>query len=265
MASNTVRFLKPSHSARLDRPLFVFLPGMDGTGELFEAQLDGLQQEMDVRCLSIPSDDTTPWKELARATAELIRLEKATAPRRPVYVCGESFGGCLALMLARYAPESFDYLILVNPASSFGRQPWGWWSAEMARSIPSPLYDLSAIALVPLLTNMERVSEGNRTALLRAIQSVTQRSAAWRLSLVGQFDLESIPVHRITQPTLLLASTGDRLLPSVEESERLLQHLPNARRVILPDSGHACLLEANVNLGKILSAQRFLTHPPLAS
>ncbi|MEO1144539.1 MAG: alpha/beta fold hydrolase [Cyanobacteria bacterium J06638_22] len=265
MASNTVRFLKQSHPARLDRPLFVFLPGMDGTGELFETQLGGLQQEMDVRCLAIPSDDTTPWEELARATAELIRLERAAAPRRPVYVCGESFGGCLALTLARYAPNSLDYLILVNPASSFSRQLWGWWSSDMVRSIPSPLYGLSAIALVPLLTNIDRVSDENRKALLRAMQSVTQRSAAWRLSLVGQFDLDSIPLHRITQPTLVLASTGDRLLPSVEESERLLQRLPNARRVILPDSGHACLLETDVNLGKILSAQQFLTYPLLAS
>ena len=265
MSSNRVCFLKQSHPSRLDTPLFVFLPGMDGTGELFENQLGGLQHEMDVRCLSIPSDDTTPWKELACATADLIRLEKVAAPRRPVYICGESFGGCLALMLARYAPDSFDYLILVNPASSFRRQPWQWWGAEMARFIPAPLYSLSAIALVPLLTNMERVSNENQTALLHAMQSVTQRSAAWRLSLAGQFDLDTIPVHRITQPTLVLASTGDRLLPSVEESERLLQRLPNARRVILPESGHACLLETDVNLGKILNAQRFLIHPPLAS
>jgi len=265
MSLNRVRFLKQSHPSRPDVPLLVFLPGMDGTGELFENQLGSLQQEMDVRCLSIPPDDTTPWEGLARATADLIRVEKAAVPRRPVYVCGESFGGCLALMLARYAPESFDYLILVNPASSFSRQPWRQWSAEMARSVPAPLYSLSAIALVPLLIAPERVSETNQRALLTAMWSVTQRSAAWRLSLAGQFSLDDMPLHRITQPTLVLASTGDRLLPSVEESERLLKRLPNARRMLLPGSGHACLLETEINLGKILKAQQFLKYPTLAS
>lgn len=265
MSLNRVRFLKQSHPARPDLPLLVFLPGMDGTGELFESQLGGLQQEMDVRRLFIPSDDTTSWEGLTRATADLIRREKAKDPQRPVYVCGESFGGCLALMLACYVPNSFDYLILVNPASSFSRQPWAGWSSEMARSVPAPLYSLSAIALVPLLINLERVTEANQRALLRAMQSVTQRSAAWRLSLASQFNLDTIPLHRITQPTLVLASSGDRLLPSVEEADRLLQRLPNARRMILPGSGHACLLETEINLGKILNAQRFLAHPSLAS
>lgn len=258
MFPNRVRFLKQSSPARADLPLLVFLPGMDGTGQLFDNQLGGLQSRMDVRCLSIPADDTTPWEGLARATAQLIQAEKALAPQRPVYVCGESFGGCLALMLAQFAPDSFDALILVNPASSFSRQPWRSWSAEMVQWLPPPLYRLSAYGLVPLLINPERVSAANQAALLRAMQSVTQVSAAWRLTLAGQFELDAMPLHRIDQPTLVVASTGDRLLPSVEESERLLRRLPNARRVLLPGSGHACLLESAVDLSKILKAQPFL-------
>ena len=33
----------------------------------------------------------------------------------------ESFGGCLGLRVARAAPQLIDRLVLVNPATSFGR------------------------------------------------------------------------------------------------------------------------------------------------
>lgn len=264
-SNQSVRFLSNPVPGRADAPLFVFLPGMDGTGELFESQLGDLQQDMDVRCLSIPPDDTTPWEGLARTTAELIRTEKRNHARRPVYVCGESFGACLALMLARYVPNSFDYLILVNPASSFRRQPWRRVGPDAVRWMPSPVYNVSAHLLLPFLINQSRVSEANRAALLQAMQSVTQASAAWRLSLAGQFDLDTIPLDRIDQPTLILAATGDRLLPSVEESERLVNRLPNARRVILPDSGHACLLETHINLAKILQTHQLIQSAPLSA
>jgi len=45
-------------------PLFVFLPGMDGTGQLLRSQTAGLEVAFDVRCLAIPRDDLTSWDVL---------------------------------------------------------------------------------------------------------------------------------------------------------------------------------------------------------
>lgn len=42
---------------------------------------------------------------------------------------------------------------------------------------------------------------------------------------------------------LLVGSGQDRLLPSLSEQTRLQRLLPNAQRLILPDSGHTALLE----------------------
>ena len=99
-------------------PLFVFLPGMDGTGQLFRTQTAGLEAGFDVRCLALSPTDLTSWDELAEQTVELIyqELDKAS---RPVYLCGESFGGCLAMKVALLKPDLFTRIILVNPASSF--------------------------------------------------------------------------------------------------------------------------------------------------
>ena len=46
-------------------------------------------------------------------------------------------------------------------------------------------------------------------------------------------------------PVLLVGSGQDRLLPSLTEQTRLQRLLPNARRLVLPDSGHTALLEVH--------------------
>ncbi len=55
----TPKPLKPDH------PLFVFLPGMDGTGQLLHNQADTLEKSFDIRCLAIPPDDLNDWDSLA--------------------------------------------------------------------------------------------------------------------------------------------------------------------------------------------------------
>lgn len=76
--------------------------------------------------------------------------------------------------------------------------------------------------------------------------------------MVVEFDVDETQLHRLTQPILLLAGTADKLLPSVKEAERLVTLLPNAKMVLLPHSGHTCLLETDVNLLDILKSQNFL-------
>jgi pimeloyl-ACP methyl ester carboxylesterase len=240
-------------------PLFVFLPGMDGTGELLQLQLAGLRSVFDIRCLSIPKDDLRGWDGLVEQVAHLVEIEQQRSPSRPITLCGESFGGCLALKLAAHFPHLCDRLILVNPASSVRRQPWMGWGANVSQWLPHPLYHLSTLGLLPLLIAPKRVSFRNQKALLVAMQSVSPPSAAWRLSLLNQFVLEELPLERIQQPVLVLASGADRLLPSVTEAKRIVSYLPNAQAVLLPKSGHACLLETEIRLSSILKSQTFIT------
>lgn len=63
-------------------PLFVFLPAMDGTGQLLRSQTAGLEVAFDVRCLAIPLDDLTNWDELSKQVVDLIQaeLEKKSSP-----------------------------------------------------------------------------------------------------------------------------------------------------------------------------------------
>lgn len=250
-------FLTPKQ-LRPGYPLFVFLPGMDGTGQLFRAQTAGLEVAFDVRCLAIPPEDLTEWDELAAIVVELIQAELATDCDRPVYLCGESFGGCLAMKVALKAPRLFQRIILINPASSFNRRPWISWGSQVSRYLPEPAYQVSSVMLLPWLAYFRRMLPGDRQTFLQTVRSVPQKTSIWRLSMLSKFNLADMDLQRITQPVLLLASAADLLLPSLAEAQRLTKLFPHSEVVVLPESGHACLLEADVHLYEIMQSHHFL-------
>jgi pimeloyl-ACP methyl ester carboxylesterase len=250
-------FLTPK-KLRRNAPLFVFLPGMDGTGQLLRAQTAGLEAGFDVRCLAIPPDDLNSWEALAQQVVDLIEQEIAGDEGRSVYLCGESFGGCLAMKVAVLTPHLFHRLILVNPASSFNRRPWITWGSSLSRYLPEVMYQLSSVTFLPLLASFGRIAPGDRQALIEAVRSVPQKTSIWRMSLLHQFQIPKSELQQLTQPVLLLASVDDRLFPSIPEAYRLKRTFQNAQVVVLPQSGHTCLLEAEVNLFEIMQAHGFL-------
>ncbi|OCR01062.1 alpha/beta hydrolase [Oscillatoriales cyanobacterium USR001] len=261
---NQICLLKPN-LPRLDYPLFVFLPGMDASGELLRSQIPELSQGFDIRCLSIPTDDLANWDVLVDETISLITAEKVKGGYRSVYLCGESYGGCLAMKVILKAPQLFDRLILVNPASSLKRQPLIEWGSYLTNWLPRSFYPLSVLGLLPFLASLGKIEKSDRQALLAAMQAVPQVTSIWRLGLLRSFDVSSEQLRTIQQPTLIIASKADRLLPSVLEAKYLVKEIPNTQMVVLPTSGHACLLETDVDLWAILKERDFLLNREVES
>jgi pimeloyl-ACP methyl ester carboxylesterase len=248
----TPKRLKPEY------PLLVYLPGMDGTGQLLRAQTAGLEAGFDVRCLAIPREDLTSWDDLARNVLDLIDAELEKNPRRPIYLCGESFGGCLALKVAIASPKLFKRIVLINSASAFNLRPWLNWTSQLTGIIPGYLYDVGALGLLPFLASLGRVDRGDRQELLKSMRYVPPETVLWRISLLRNFHVDEKQLRTLTQPILIIAGADDRLLPSVTEAQRLLNILPNAKTVVLPHSGHACLLEKDIYLYEIMKENNFL-------
>ena len=97
-ANNEIRFLTPA-KIQPHKPLFAFLPGMDGAGHLLQWQIG---QAFDIRCLNILPDDLSTWDVLADKVAELLLAELGDLGdrRRLVYLCNNFFSLCFALKLA---------------------------------------------------------------------------------------------------------------------------------------------------------------------
>jgi len=70
-------------------------------------------------------------------------------------------------------------------------------------------------------------------------------------------------LRAIEQPTLVIASGADRLLPSIAEAKLLVKVIPNAEMLMLANSGHACLLETDVDLHGMMQGRNFLTNRSL--
>jgi pimeloyl-ACP methyl ester carboxylesterase len=244
-----LRFLT-SASPQEHLPLLIYFPGMDGTGQLFARQQQQLADRFDVRCLAISGDDLSGWDELVDRTLQLIDQELAQCWRE-IHLCGESFGACLAMLIAARLPQ-VQQLTLINPASSFARLPWLTAGSLVANVLPEPLYPAAARLLTSFLIEVDLVAVADQKNLIVAMLSITSPTAAWRLGLLRQFKVHTVVPQLAKISTTLIAGECDRLLPSKLEVQILRRQLPQAKTIFLPRSGHACLLEIATNLDQIL-------------
>ncbi|MEH1823076.1 MAG: alpha/beta hydrolase [Nostoc sp.] len=250
-------FLTPELS-NSNYPLFVFLPGMDETGkELMYIQTAGLEAAFDVRCFVIPPDVLTSWDEMTEKVASLTKIELEKVPQSHVYLCGESFGGCLALKVLEKFPQLFTKIILINSASSFHRVPWLNLGSLLFPYTPQFFYKISSFLFLPFLANLSRISPTASLALSKSTSSAPQETANQRLSLMREFYVDENKLSQITQPVLLIGSKNDRLLPSEAEAQYLSNIFLNSQIINLPHSGHACLVERDVNLYQLLLSAKF--------
>lgn len=236
-------------------PSLVYLPGMDGTGRLLHRQSESLAPFFNLHCLSLPAVSIHSWDEMAQSVISLVSTK---IKQKSVYLCGESFGGCLALKIALKKPEIVDKLILINPASSLRQASWLGLGITLSHWLPEAVHQASTLGFLPLLASLSRIEAPDRRQLLQAMRSLPQSVVCSRLSLLYDFVVEPFQLQQFKQPSLIIASGADRLLASVEEGKRLQNFLPQAQLEILPQSGHACLLESQLNLAHILKNKNFL-------
>lgn len=234
------------------RPLLIYLSGLDGTGKLFTQQEVKLAPYCDVATLSIPVDDARGWSALVQEVLALLPTKK-----QPVILCGESFGGCLALMAAVECPKVFDYLVLVNPATSWRRQLFLAQAAQWLPLLPAVSLQVAALIFLPFLSATNRLTPADRRTLLATVRLVSKETILHRLQLLEQCDVDD-KLGQLTMPVLLLGGRMDKLLPSVSEVHYLAERLPNARTEILPYSGHAALIEDEIDLGAYLIEYGFM-------
>ena len=142
--------------------------------------------------------------------------------------------------------------MLINPGSSFARFPLLAAGSALSSLLPDLMYPFSTRILVNFLINADRVAAKERQHLIDAMLSVQPQAASWRLNLLRQFPVDSITSELIDIPSGFIAGEVDRLLPSVFEVRILQRLLPKSKLVLLPGSGHACLLERDLYLADFI-------------
>ncbi|KAA3482399.1 acyltransferase-like protein chloroplastic [Gossypium australe] len=213
------------------------------------------------------------FEGLVKLVEEAIRLEHASCLNTPIYLVGDSFGGCLALAVAARNPTIDLVLILANPATSFGRsqlQPL----FPILEAFPDGLhvtipYLLSLVMGEPVkmatvgiegrLSPMQKIEQlsGNLTALLPLLSGmaniIPKETLVWKLKLLKTASAyTNSRLHAVKAEVLVLASDKDNMLPSRDEAQRLMNSLPNCKVRRFKDNGHTLLLEDSLNLLTII-------------
>jgi pimeloyl-[acyl-carrier protein] methyl ester esterase len=206
-------------------PTLVLLPGMDGTGWLFEPFVQSLGDAQRVHVIAYPNT-------LVLGHGELIAHALSDLPAEgPLVLLGESFSGPLAVALSARCPARVIGLIL---CCSFVRNPRPWGRPLMrwipAVRVPAPL---AARALFGAQAGTEQVR-----LLKRALDAVSPQVLRARMRVVAATDVSG-DLEKLKIPLLYLQARRDRLVP--HSALARVAALAPQTRVAVFDGPHALL------------------------
>jgi len=181
-------------------PILVLLPGMDGTGIMFEPFLEVLQG-FEAQVVRYPVALTTYAECAAHARAQL-------PVNRPFLLLGESFSGPVAIALAAERPAGLLGLVLGSTFACNPR-PELAWAAPLVRLLPSMRLPM------PLLRRLllgGRASEALTRLVTTMLPQVPAATMKGRLLEVVATDHTAL-LGQIQVPILALVAAHDRLVP----------------------------------------------------
>jgi pimeloyl-[acyl-carrier protein] methyl ester esterase len=204
------------------RPVtLVLLPGLDGTGILFEPLLKHLSQQISALVIALPYDRALDY-------SNLVDVVSSSLPRDESYfLLGESFSGPLALMLADKNPSQLKGVIL---CATFIRNP---------TYLPSILYHLAGTWMFhfsPLFIQAKALFSGYSTPELRQLlrkahEKVQPSVMANRIRAVLRLNCER-ELKQCSVPLAYIRGSFDRVVPRKNCAE-ILRLKPSVREYVI--------------------------------
>jgi pimeloyl-ACP methyl ester carboxylesterase len=182
-------------------PLIVLLPGMDGTGDLFQDFVAALPGEIQAKVVRYPFDVCLS----EAALAAFVRTEAPTA--EPFVLLAESFSTPLAILYASTNPTNLRGLVL---CAGFTSCP----VRGSMRLLPAPLlarFVLPDFAIRGFLVG-RNASSALQAAVRSAVSSVTPAVMATRIRFVLACDVRK-QLSYVRVPMLYIQAMNDHLVP----------------------------------------------------
>lgn len=179
------------------------------------------------------------------AQLELIRHVMKAKRMGPATVLGHSYGGTLALLLAEFDRNLVERLVLISAVSEFGDAP-GWLRSPVTRWLG---YTASRL----LLSSPKRFRELQRRAYYRQEVLTPEVAEAYRARLLIEGLKETyfaftagmtsgaspdLNLTAVELPVLVMGGRYDGIV-LLESARRLAAALPDARLLVLEQSGHS--------------------------
>lgn len=179
----------------------VLLPGVDGTGRLFEPFVQALASQVVTTVVQYSSPELSRYSD-CRAAAERI------LPRdQPYLIVGESFSGPIAVAIAASRPPGLRGIVL---AGSFVTCPSRLLSVVPALTRVMPTHRPGR-GMEFLLLGRYATPE-RRLLLKQAMALVSPRAIRARVDAIARVNVIE-ELRRVEVPILYLRATHDRLVP----------------------------------------------------
>lgn len=206
------------------------LPGMDGTGILFEPFLRALPSDLPFKVVRYPGSDALGYEDLESFVLDALPSEGQ------LVLLGESFSGPLAVSLAARLAGRVSGLVL---CCTFVRNP------RPALAVLKPLARLISHQVLPIAFTARLLlgpyaTPGLRILLRKALAQVSPAVLRARLEAVVAVDA-SAALATVKVPVLYLQATQDALVPP-SAAQLALNACPAMR--VVPVRGPHCLLQA---------------------
>jgi pimeloyl-ACP methyl ester carboxylesterase len=219
----------------------VLLPGMDGTGKLFNSFISSLGTAQKVIVVSYPDSEALGY-------AELEVLARAAIPRNtPFILVGESFSGPIAISIAASAPEQLKGLIL---CCSFARNPQPIFSS-LQSFVSKLLIFIAPFGLISHFVLGKFSTPSLRSEIAQAISKVSMNVLRARLKAVLGVDV-SDKLKQIKVPIFYLRAAHDRAVP--RSASELISHLSSGARITELDAPHFLLQAVPAKAAEEISA-----------
>ena len=200
----------------------VLLPGLDGTGRLFDDFIAALGPDVDAIVASYPTDQALSYAELEPIARSFLPAD------RPFFLLAESFSGPLGVAIAAAPPPGLMGLIL---CCSFVRSPRPWLALArpLARVFPLAALPLSLLSFFLL----GRFASTPRRATLAATLAMVAPDALRRRAQEALAVDASALLARVKIPLLYLRAGEDRLIPK-SVGDGVAAQAPQTQIVELP-------------------------------
>ncbi len=221
--------------------VLLYVPGLDGSGELLLGTKERLAERYRVVALRYEDDGKTALEgeRYALLAASIREVTREIGISR-VLVLGESFGVGLSLQLALDHPDLVRALALVNGFARFDQRVRIHAGALLFPVLPRGLYEFGRRHFAVRNLFRPRRDPAAERAFLEVTRGGFDSGYGERMRMIRSLDLEP-RLHEVHCPVALFASSADRVVPAVRQAKRMQALLPDATLEILPEGGHVVL------------------------
>ncbi|MCA8968702.1 MAG: alpha/beta fold hydrolase [Planctomycetes bacterium] len=220
----------------------VYVPGIDGTGELLLGTQERLEERFRLVSLRYEAENTPADRardSYEALAGDIMRILDELGIEDAVLVA-ESFGGAVALTCALDHPSRVRAVAIVNSFAWYPKRASLAWGRAFAPMVTRTMFDWFRPRLAPWsLFGKPRDDEALRR--FRAIEGgFFDRAYRRRLAMIRGLDLRP-RLHELRMPVALFAATRDRVVPSMRCARTMQEHIAHATLEIVEGGGHLIL------------------------